>query len=103
MAADQWSIMLAGKPDDDRFVLAFEDLTAGRGQGFGSKSDPMSEFELRLGLKKLDVTEDEANPAIERARQSGIPETLNDSRTAPHGRSPAGPHVNTMTSRGTRS
>ncbi len=67
MAFDSWGV-LPGL-EDNEFTLAFRDLGAAQGQPFMRTSDPMSEEQLREELKKIGVSEAQADIAILKARE----------------------------------
>ncbi|HXZ40494.1 MAG TPA: hypothetical protein VEG68_07110 [Terriglobales bacterium] len=65
MAFDSWGVMPGLK--EGEFILAFRDLAAGQGEPFMSTSKPMSEAEIRAELKKMKISDPQADLAIERA------------------------------------
>lgn len=68
MAFDSWGVMPG--PRQEEFILAFQDLKASKGKPVMSTSQPMSEDEIRMKLKKMGVPKAQADAAIARARMA---------------------------------
>lgn len=69
MGMERWVVLPADKiGTEERFILKFQDIPNARTQPFTRTSGPMTETELRLELRKLDVFDDDADAAIEQAR-----------------------------------
>lgn len=66
-----WSVQFVDKiGTEDRFVLHFEDIPTARTQPFTRTVGPMTETELRMELRQLEVSEAAADAAIAGARAS---------------------------------
>ena len=66
MGFDRWGVMPG--PRQEEFILAFQDLNTSKGKPFMSTSQPMSEDEIRVKLKKMGVSQAQADAAIGRAK-----------------------------------
>jgi hypothetical protein len=66
MAFDSWGVMPG--LEENEFVLAFRDLSPDRGKPFMKTCDPMSEDQIREELKKIGVTEAQADIALLKAK-----------------------------------
>ncbi len=66
MAFDSWGVL----PDleEGQFVLAFQDSSREQGKPFMKMGDPMSEDEIRAELKKINVSDSQADAAIAKAK-----------------------------------
>jgi hypothetical protein len=71
MAFDSWGV-LPGL-EEDEFVLAFRDSSPDQGKPFMKMDDPMSEEQIRAELKKIGVSDQDANSAIAKARKEWKP------------------------------
>jgi len=70
MGLEKWRVLPADKiGTEHRYVLQYEDIATARTQPFLHMSEPMTEAELRLELKKLDAQEPEIDAAIDEARR----------------------------------
>jgi len=67
MTFDSWGV-LPGL-EEDEFVLAFLDLGAGQKEPFMRMNDPISEEEIREELKRMGVSDTQADVAIEKAKE----------------------------------
>ena len=69
MGLERWAVLPADKiGTEERFLLEFHDIPDARTQPFTRTSGPMTEAELRLELRELDVSDSDADAAITRAR-----------------------------------
>ena len=71
MAFDSWGV-LPGL-EEDEFVLAFRDFSPDQGNPFMKMGDPMSEEQIRAELKKINVSDQDANSAIAKAKKEWKP------------------------------
>ncbi len=67
MAFDSWGV-LPGL-EENEFVLAFRELGAAQAQPFMRMGDPMPEEQLREELKKIGVSEAQADFAVAKAKE----------------------------------
>jgi hypothetical protein len=69
MGLERWAVLPGDKiGTEERFILQFHDLPDPRTQPFVRTSGPMTEAELRLELRQLDVSDAAADAAIAQAR-----------------------------------
>jgi len=67
MAFDSWGV-LPGL-EEDEFVLAFQDSSREQGKPFMRTNDPISEKQIREELKKIGVSDLQADAAILKAKE----------------------------------
>jgi hypothetical protein len=69
MGVERWSVVATDMiGTEQRYILHFEDTPLVRTPRFETTSEPMTEAELRLQLRELGASEDEAGAAIANAK-----------------------------------
>lgn len=67
MSFDSWGVM--PDLDEDKFVLAFKDSSPAQGHPFMKTLDPMTEDQIRDGLKKIGASQELVESSIAKAQE----------------------------------